>query len=331
MRIGFRTVKTAVGVCLSILIAELLQLSYYSSAGILTLLCIQRTRKQSIAAVLDRFFACLIGMLMSSALFWLLGYHVWSILALYLLFIPVLVRFKLQNGIASSSVIMMHSYVSGHVALSFFANELGIIVVGLGVALLVNLYMPGLDRQIDQFKSEVSAKMASIFEELGHYLREGHSLWAGRELLELGDLLKQARHLAVLEVENNVTGKLNPFYYYVERKSQQFQIIERMVPLVSRIELRLEQGERIGEFLQQLGHNVDRMDNSQEFLQQLKAIREYHKRLPMPGDRNEFESRASLFTLANELESFLISASTERSARIVDVDQPDLSPGKIRP
>ncbi|WP_270169288.1 aromatic acid exporter family protein [Paenibacillus sp. SYP-B4298] len=326
MRIGFRTVKTAVGVCLSILIAELLQLSYFSSAGILTLLCIQRTRKQSIAAVLDRFFACLIGMLMSSALFWLLGYHVWSILALYLLFIPVLVRFRLQNGIASSSVIIMHSYVRGHVSLAFFANELGIIVVGLGVALLVNLYMPGLDRQIDQFKREVSAKMASIFHELGQYLREGSSLWDGKELLELGDLLQRARHLAVLEVENNVTGKLNPFYYYVDKKSQQFQIIERMVPLVSRIGLRLEQGERIGEFLQQLGNNIDRIDMSGEYLKQLKAIREYHKVLPMPRDRSEFESRASLFTLANELESFLIS--TEVTARVAG--HPDLSPGKIR-
>ncbi|MBJ6361453.1 aromatic acid exporter family protein [Paenibacillus sp. GCM10012307] len=326
MRIGFRTVKTATGVCLSILIAQWLELPYYSSAGILTLLCIQRTRKQSIAAVMDRFFACIVGMFLSSAMFWLLGYKVWVILILYLIFIPILVRLKIQNGISSSSVIIMHGYMSGYVSLAFFAHELAIIMVGLGVALLVNLYMPGLDRKIDQFKTEVSVRMASIFRELGSYLREGNGSWDGKELLQLADLLKKARHLAVLETENNLTGKLNPFYYYVELKFQQFQIIERMVPLVSRIGLRLEQGERIGEFLGQLGDNIEQLDDSREYLQQLKAIREYHKGLPMPQNRTEFESRASLFTLANELENFLLSSEKRTFASM----QPDFSPGKYR-
>lgn len=57
MRIGFRTIKTAIGVSISILLAQALQLEYYTAAGILTLLCIQKSRKQSTQAVISRFFS----------------------------------------------------------------------------------------------------------------------------------------------------------------------------------------------------------------------------------------------------------------------------------
>ncbi len=45
MTIGFRTIKTAVGVSIAILIAQSLHLSSYTSAGILALLCIQKNKK----------------------------------------------------------------------------------------------------------------------------------------------------------------------------------------------------------------------------------------------------------------------------------------------
>ncbi|MNW20032.1 hypothetical protein D3C71_2202430 [compost metagenome] len=39
----------------------------------------------------------------------------------------------------------------------------------------------------------------------------------------------------------------------------------------------------------------------------LRGIREYHKGLPMPVTRDEFENRASLYAVANELERFIQS------------------------
>ncbi|MGB6409277.1 MAG: aromatic acid exporter family protein, partial [Planococcus donghaensis] len=58
--IGYRTMKTALGVAIAIYLAQLLQLDYYVSAGILTILCIQPTKKKSIRAAFSRFIASLI-------------------------------------------------------------------------------------------------------------------------------------------------------------------------------------------------------------------------------------------------------------------------------
>ncbi|HEY4532268.1 MAG TPA: aromatic acid exporter family protein, partial [Kurthia sp.] len=61
--IGYRTLKTAIGIAISIGLASLLHLEYYTSAGILTILCIQTTKRKSIHAIYTRVFASLLVML----------------------------------------------------------------------------------------------------------------------------------------------------------------------------------------------------------------------------------------------------------------------------
>lgn len=308
MRIGFRTVKTAVGVCGAVLLAEGLHLTYATSAGILTLLCIQKTRKQSLTATLERLFACLLALLLAMLFFSLLGYHPLVLVPLILLLIPLCVRLRIQGGIASSSVVIMHAYSNGVITIPFLLNELALMVIGLGAALLVNLYMPGLDKQIAEYKEEVNRHMAIVLREFAKYLKEGYSLWDGRELIHLGELLVKARPVAVQEVENNLLRrKENSFLAYYEAKQQQLAILERMLPFVSRMDARLEQGIRIGQFMEELSEQLDRPLNQQAWLDRLRQIREYHKQLPMPQTRAEFENRANLFALANELELFLLS------------------------
>ncbi|TLS48264.1 aromatic acid exporter family protein [Paenibacillus antri] len=307
MRIGFRTLKTAVGVSLAIAIAYALQLEFYTSAGILTLLCIQKTRRESLAAVLERLYACLIGMALAGASFWAIGFQPWTILPLFLVFIPITVRLRVQGGIASSSVIMMHLYVHGSIDAALLLNELAIIAIGLGVALVVNVYMPGIDKQVQRYKEDIDRLMAVVLEEYAKYMKDGYGLWDGKEMLELSDVLSKARNLAILEVENNLTRRSNPFYHYFDRKQQQFQILERMLPMVSRMDIRLEQGIRLGEFIESISASLRHPapDDFVRHADKLRSIRELHKGLPMPETRTEFENRAILYGLANELESFI--------------------------
>lgn len=50
MRIGMRTIKTAVGACIAIWIANWLSLDYAVSAGVITILSIQNTKKKLFTA-----------------------------------------------------------------------------------------------------------------------------------------------------------------------------------------------------------------------------------------------------------------------------------------
>ncbi|HUC92083.1 MAG TPA: aromatic acid exporter family protein [Paenibacillus sp.] len=304
MRIGFRTVKTAVGVSLSVLIAQWLQLEYYSAAGILTLLCIQKSRKQSIKAATSRFFACMMGLFFATGLFELVGYRPYAFLILLLLFIPLCVRLRIQEGIASSSVIVMHVYINREVEASFFLNELLVVVVGLGVALLINWYMPSIDKQLQRYKAESDRLIAVILNEIANYLKNGYTLWDGSELLQLSELLSRARSAAALDAENHL-ARGNEYGHYFETKRKQFELLERMLPAVSRVNVQIEQGRRIGDFVIELIAHMNKPGYADTFYDMLRAIREYHKLLPLPETRDEFENRANLYAVANELERFV--------------------------
>ncbi|WP_218093204.1 aromatic acid exporter family protein [Paenibacillus solanacearum] len=305
MKIGFRTIKTAVGVSISVLLAQMLQLEYYSSAGILTLLCIQKSRKQSVHAVVSRMFACLAGLAASTVLFQLMGYHPYAFLVYLLLFIPLCVRLRIQEGIASSSVIVMHVYMHRAADFAFFANELFVIAIGLGVALLVNWYMPSIDKELYRCKEEVDRLISAILHEIALYLKEGITLWDGKELLLLGDVLQQAKRLVLLDMENNGFRKSNSYEQNFERKRKQYEILERMLPAISLINAKIDQGIRIGDFVEQLSLHLQNRDCKDEFSEVLRGIREYHKKLPLPESRSEFENRANLYAVANELERFV--------------------------
>lgn len=306
MKIGFRTIKTAVGVSLSILLAQSLHLEYFTAAGILTLLCIQRSRRQSAKAVFSRLCACFGSLLSSAALFQWIGYYPYAFLIFLLLFIPLCVRFGVQEGIASSSVIVMHVYMHKSVEPAFFLNEVLVILIGLGVALLVNWYMPSIDKELVRYRDEVDRLIGTILDEIAKYLKEGYTLWDGKELLQLPALLDKARSLAKLDAENKRSGCEHSFGQYFETKRKQSEILEWMLPSVSRISIQMDQGIRIGDFVEELKAELaGRSGRSSDLSDKLRTIREYHKQLPLPESREEFENRASLYAVANDLERFV--------------------------
>lgn len=66
-KIGYRTLKTALGTASAIYIAQLLGLHNFVSTGIITILCIQVTKKRSLQASWARFAACILAIVFSYA------------------------------------------------------------------------------------------------------------------------------------------------------------------------------------------------------------------------------------------------------------------------
>lgn len=72
-KIGFRTIKTAVGMTLGVIISKLLGLDNYASSAILVVLCIKHTKVHSLQAIISRLVSCFLVLFLGSAIFSLLG------------------------------------------------------------------------------------------------------------------------------------------------------------------------------------------------------------------------------------------------------------------
>lgn len=305
-RIGYRTLKTALGTALSIIIAQFFGFENFVSAGILTILCIQVTKKRSLQASWHRFIACIIAMAFSAVFFEGIAYHPIVIGLLLLFFIPTVVMFGAKEGVVSSSVIIMHLYSAGNVTGSLLFNELGIITIGIGVALIMNLYMPSVDYKLEHYQSEIEALFKKIFNEISKYLRNNDSTWDGRELTETSILLDKAIGLAILDVENNILRDENLYYQYFKIREKQFEIIERVLPSITSIPQHVAQANMVAEFIEDLGKGIHPGNTVVFYLEKLLRMRAEFENMELPKTREEFEARAALLHFVNEMEQFLL-------------------------
>ena len=309
-KIGYRTIKTALGTGISISIAQFLDLENFVSAGILTILCIQVTKKKSLQSSGHRFLACILGIIFSFVFFEGIGYYPLSVGLLLLLFIPTAVMLKIKEGIITSTVIILHFYDAESFDLDLIINELGIIIIGIGVALMMNMYMPSVENQLKTYQTAIEENLSAIFKEVVMYLRTNDSSWGGKEITETADLIQKAKSLAFRDVENHFLRNENHYYHYFQMRENQFEIIEQVLPIVTSITQTVEQGKMIADFMEELSESVHPGNTADKFLIKLSEMKVIFQEMPLPKTREEFEARAALLHFLREMEQYLIIKSS---------------------
>ena len=159
---GYRTIKTAIGAGLAIWIASLLDLEFASFAAIIVIMCIEKTKKKTLHSIRKKFFASLLSLILGSICFEVLGYHPIVLTLFILLLVPILVKLRIQEGFVTSIVVILHIYTVKEANLENLLNELYIIFIGIGIALLVNSIMPSFKKEIEKYKTEIENKFSVI-------------------------------------------------------------------------------------------------------------------------------------------------------------------------
>lgn len=303
-KIGFRTVKTAVGMTLGVIICKLLGLDNYASSAILVVLCIKHTKMHSVQAILSRLVSCLLILFLGSAIFSLLGQHAFVLGLIVLLFIPLTVVLNVQEGVITSCVILLHVFnakaINGHLIL----NEIMLLIVGLGIAFLMNLMMPSLDKKLNHFKQDIENQITEIF----NIFCQACSMHNDHLNIKFDSLLlniKKAKSLAFRDVKNHFVRNENSFYHYFDMREEQVELLKRMTSLLERINTDDPILEKISQLMYEIGSNVNSNDYTALRLHSLYEIRLSLDDLPLPTTHKTLNSRAHIIQILNELEEYL--------------------------
>ncbi|MCR6110531.1 aromatic acid exporter family protein [Bacillus sp. A301a_S52] len=305
-KIGYRTLKTALGTAGAVAVAHWLDLDFFASAGIITILCVQKTKRKSVKDSWARFLACLIGMILAVLVFEILGYHPLSIVVLLILFIPTTLILKVQGGIVTSSVINFHIYTVSDLSVNLIVNELALIVIGIGFALLVNMYMPSKQNQLEEMQAKLENYFSKILNEFAKYIRDGDSHWGGQEITEAVSLLEKSKNQAILNLENHIFRYEDVYYHYFKMREKQLDIFERMMPLLTSIEHHVEQADMLADYMEELADGIHPENTAHIYITKLEELKISFKQMPLPTTRDEFEARSALAHLVYELEQYLI-------------------------
>ncbi len=142
------TIKTAVSATLSLLVAKALGLEFSSSAGIITILDIFETRKATLKGGFKRTISAIIALVLGVLVFEIFAYKTWAFGIYLLLFVPISFLLKIELGLGPSSVVVTHLLSYGQINSSIIINELSLILIGTGFAMLTNLYAPESQKKL---------------------------------------------------------------------------------------------------------------------------------------------------------------------------------------
>jgi uncharacterized membrane protein YgaE (UPF0421/DUF939 family) len=305
--IGTRTLKTGIGTPISIILATLFGLKYAAAAGIITMLSIQSTKRESIQIALKRIAACVLALIIASVFFSIFGYSP-VVFGLFLLaFIPMTAKLNLEEGIIVSSVIVTHLLVERSTSLQLAFNELALMFIGVGVALFLNLYMPSRENLIKEDQKYIEESMKKILVKMSAALKEHDSSFADDELFrELDDRIKAAKRRAYKNLNNYLIRDMSYYVEYMEMRRQQFKTLKRMKDNFRRFSIADEHTCKVADFTEKISKDFYEKNTAEGLLKELEDLRGEFKNMNLPATREEFENRAMLYQFLNDLEQFLL-------------------------
>ena len=282
-------------------------LQYSVSAGIITMLSIQSTKRESVQIAFQRTGACIMALILASVIFNIAGYNPVAFGLFLLVFIPLTVKFNMEQGIVVSSVIVTHLLVAKNTGMPLIANELELLFIGVSIALFLNLYMPSIENNIKEDQKYIEESMKNILLKMSAALKEHDSSFAEEELFaELDERIKTAKRNAYKNLNNYLISDMSYYVEYMEMRRQQFKILKRMKDNFNRIFITYEHTIMVADFTEKISKSFDEKNTAEGLLKDLEDLRGEFKDMPLPATREEFENRAMLYEFLNDLEQLLL-------------------------
>ncbi|SFC26585.1 Uncharacterized membrane protein YgaE, UPF0421/DUF939 family [Alkalibacterium subtropicum] len=306
MTIKLKTIKIVLATFISILIAQALDLEYPLAAGIIAILSVLDTKKESIATAYQRLASTVVAFFIASVIFYVFGFSVLTF-SLYLLFyVPAAYKYNLQSGIAPCSVLVTHFVVAESIALYWQINGLLLMAIGAVVAILFNLWMPSYEKDLNQ-------KIHSIEEELRQFLGLFYTYLMGSTVHQdlnskarkLSALLEETEKIALMDHENQLVKNSDYYIKYTQMRERQLDLLKVMIQNITAVRLETEQNRALAQLFDDISKQLHEKNAGLSLLEHISVLYRHFRQSELPKTREEFESRAILFQILRDIERFI--------------------------
>lgn len=307
MSLGLRTIKITLAATIAIYIAQFIGLENSLATGIITILTLLDTRKASRQISLTYLIATVLAFAIATVIFLIFGFQVWAFGLYLLIFIPVAYRMNLQAAIAPISVLVTHFVIAESVSWQWQLNGVLIMVIGAGMAILFNLWMPNQKLKLKKGIKEIEENFRVVLELINQRLLENDFdiPLIRAEVEHVDTSIEDFRQLALSEYENQIFTKDDYFIRYAQMRSRQADILKRMIDSLQHISLRTEQNTTLANMFKLTSDEFAQTNSGKGLLESISELYSYYRSSDLPKNREEFETRALLYHILIEFERFL--------------------------
>lgn len=304
--IFINSLKIITSSVIAIVIALAMNLEFAISAGIVAILTIQPTKKETVKIAVGRLCAFIAAIFIAYVCFALLDFTVGAFFVYMLVYISVCQIFSWNSAMAMNSVLISHFITVGSMDMAAIGNEVFIFLIGVCCGIVANLHLRKRVDYIEKLKRETDEQMIRVLSRMSiRILNKDISDYNGECFDRLRESIREAKNVAE-ENFNNQFGSADTFdIEYIAMREKQCQILYEMYKAIRNMDTTPHTAKRISEFLEKLAKEFCTDNLSRKLLEDFNEMDMYMKNQPLPLERKEFEDRARLFGLMRSIEELI--------------------------
>lgn len=301
-----KSLKIAAAAALSIGIVGELGLKYSATAGIITILSIRDTRRETLRSAANRALAFLCALVISACCFRIFGYNLPGFAIYLFVFAMLCLEAGWSEAIAMDSVLVTHFMTEQSMAPGLLANEALLFGIGTITGILVNLHLHRKAAVFDRLAEEVDSQIRGILHRMSLWLPKEDKAEYGPGCFEkLESALEAARRCAMENANNTLFVEDSRELDYIDMRGRQCVILRDIYENILKVEYLPRQAGQVAEFLAQIEQDYHRNNTVEALLEKQKQLLAQMKSQKLPENREEFEARAILFHILVQLKSLL--------------------------
>ena len=304
------TIKTAIAATLSLLVAQVLGLKFSSSAGIITILDIFESRKATIKGGLKRTLSATIALVLGILVFEIFDYKTWAFGLYLLLFVPISFLLKIELGLGPSSVVVTHLLSYGEINSSIIFNELGLILIGTGFAMLTNLYAPESQDELKKWIEDIDGDIKDILIFFGDTLVNNLDvkIYEGK-IKKLEDDINKSLNLAIIENDNRIENSKN-LLIGLSHREREMDILMEMYDDLKSIPKEYTDGKLISDLMIDTANNLSDNGDMVKVKKRIEFLQEHFHMMELPETHEDFIVRSSILQVFRSLNQFIDISKT---------------------
>ena len=302
----FNAGKISLGCVLSMIAATVLGLKYSATAGLITILSIQQTKKETVITALKRLSAFFCAVVISVLCFNLLGYTTLAFGVYLFIFVMLCMILDWQIATVPISVLITHLLAEKNCDISILLNEFLIFVIGAGVGTIINMHLHNNKQKMNSSREKLDNEIKAILERMSQrILTDDKSDYNSDCFKKIDKLLFEARQVAYENQNNKLIGAESYDMDYLKMRENQCSVLMEMYKSILKISVTPEQSKVISEFLKKTSSEYHEKNDVKKLISELEDIFADMRFQKMPESRTEFENRAVLYSLMLQIKDFL--------------------------
>jgi len=301
----YRSIKMTLGFSLAIVLANLMGLNFALSAGIIALLNMLDTRRESLRVTWRRLYSSALGLMISAGGFIILGQTQGVLMLVVGLFIPLAFKINAREGIPVHIVLASHLLLVD-LDLGAFMNEYGLVLIGSLIALVLNVHMPNKEKNLQMVRDQVERDMKNLLHNFGLCIQTICPLDDNDALfISLEGRIKGGLALSYEYMNNFVWKDQRLYLEYFQMRHQQIQRLSYMFHHIYGMNFDQDVFESIGNFVKDLAEDYSYDNDGQGLMEDLRIIQEDIHGLDLPESQESLDQRCAMVNFLKDLEVFI--------------------------